>query len=234
MRSPRFLWVPFELGRQFGAPNEPDFQRRVLRTALELLDRADGPVVLTDFPDDAPVSEGEGVWSCPVSFAPQPSDEPALVEATLAEIRRLAPWAELPGAKAFTLNSGMDLAAMVRYLGALVTSTTSEDVAEVVGQQSVVELTRLVADDLRTWYLVAARRQPGSVTTAKLNAWFWQETAVARLLGEVAGRLLRETDPIVRAFATRALVPREHVAALVPRTHDGDKHSVNDIFGRTT
>ena len=34
MRLPRFLWVPFELGRPFGAPNEPDFQRRPFYTRV--------------------------------------------------------------------------------------------------------------------------------------------------------------------------------------------------------
>jgi hypothetical protein len=30
-RPPRFLWVPFPLGRPFGAPGAPGFQHRVLR-----------------------------------------------------------------------------------------------------------------------------------------------------------------------------------------------------------
>ena len=34
IRPPRALWVPFELGRPLGAPDEPDFQKRVLRAAL--------------------------------------------------------------------------------------------------------------------------------------------------------------------------------------------------------
>ena len=37
IRPPRALWVPFMLGRPLGAPDAPDFQRRVLRAALELL-----------------------------------------------------------------------------------------------------------------------------------------------------------------------------------------------------
>ena len=41
MKPPRALAVPFELGRPFGAPNEPDFQRRVLRAVLDLLERTD-------------------------------------------------------------------------------------------------------------------------------------------------------------------------------------------------
>ena len=49
-RPPRALWVPFELGRPFGPPTDPVFQRRVLLTALRLLERTDGPVLLQDFP----------------------------------------------------------------------------------------------------------------------------------------------------------------------------------------
>ena len=44
------------LGRPFGAPNAPDFQRSVLRALLALFERPSGPV-LEDFPDDAPTAE---------------------------------------------------------------------------------------------------------------------------------------------------------------------------------
>ena len=53
IRPPRALWVPFMLGRPFGAPNAPDFQRKVLRALLALFERSAGPV-LEDFPEDAP------------------------------------------------------------------------------------------------------------------------------------------------------------------------------------
>ena len=48
MKPPRALAVPFELGRPFGAPNEVEFQRKVLHNCLELLERESGPV-LEDF-----------------------------------------------------------------------------------------------------------------------------------------------------------------------------------------
>ena len=44
IRPPRALWVPFMLGRPFGAPNAPDFQRKVLRALLALFERPAGPV----------------------------------------------------------------------------------------------------------------------------------------------------------------------------------------------
>ena len=218
MRLPRFLWVPFELGRPFGAPNEPDFQRRVLHDALALLERTDGPVVLSDFPDDAPTSEDDAVWACSISFAPKPSEEPEFVQATLAEIGRLAPWAE--GAKPLTMNSEMGRDEIADFLGRV---AEGADVADVLGDRSLVEVTRLTSDDLRTWYLQAARRQPGRATTEELNTWFWRETVFARLLGRVAARLRDDPDPIIRTFALRAVVPRDHMAFLIPDSLDPEQ-----------
>ena len=45
LNAPRALWVPFMLGRPFGAPGDSAFQRRVLVSALQLLTRSDGPVL---------------------------------------------------------------------------------------------------------------------------------------------------------------------------------------------
>ena len=59
LAPPRALWVPFMLGRPFGAPGNPGFQRKVLLAALGLLERhsdSGGPV-LEDFQEDAPVLE---------------------------------------------------------------------------------------------------------------------------------------------------------------------------------
>ncbi len=58
LRPPRALAVPFELGRPFGAPGEPDFQRRVLSACLELFVRKTGPV-LEDFPDAPPGADAD-------------------------------------------------------------------------------------------------------------------------------------------------------------------------------
>ncbi len=37
INPPRALWVPFELGRPLGIPDDPTFQKRVLLAALKLL-----------------------------------------------------------------------------------------------------------------------------------------------------------------------------------------------------
>jgi hypothetical protein len=53
-RPPRALWVPFELGRPFGPPSDPAFQKGVILAALRLFEADTGPVLLADFPEDDP------------------------------------------------------------------------------------------------------------------------------------------------------------------------------------
>jgi hypothetical protein len=69
INPPRALWVPFDLGRPLGAPDEAEFQNKVLLSALGLLEASDRPIIM-DFPEDAPVSEsGFSPAACPVNFA---------------------------------------------------------------------------------------------------------------------------------------------------------------------
>jgi len=113
-QPPRALWVPFELGRAMGAPNDAEFQTRVLRAAMALLKRDDDPVLIEDFPDDAPgdvaAQDGDG-WFCPISLPPLPMDMEAgggfkaAMEGEIAELStrydmvlraRAPPWGSVP------------------------------------------------------------------------------------------------------------------------------------------
>ena len=170
MELPRFLWVPFELGRPFGAPHEPDFQRRVLRAALGLLEWRDGPVVLEDFPDDAPVGAGDDddpAWSCPVSFAGAAADDGGLVGEVLAELRRLAPWQEMyvvQRGRSAPAASGLSHEQIVRGLGEVAAGARDPSVAT---NLPLPEWVRLGCDDLRTWYMEAAQGRPGRADVAR-------------------------------------------------------------------
>ena len=97
IKPPRALWVPFELGRPLGPPNNPAFQKRVLMAALELLVAPEGPV-LAEFPEDEPLAvEGTGVpVACPVDFStPSPPEEDDPGAAFLREMGTLRSWYDL-------------------------------------------------------------------------------------------------------------------------------------------
>ena len=51
MRPPRALFVPFRHGYALGAPGDRALQTRVLRTALDQLERPGPPPLLADFTD---------------------------------------------------------------------------------------------------------------------------------------------------------------------------------------
>lgn len=217
MELPRFLWVPFELGRPFGAPHEPDFQRRVLLAALGLLERRDGPVILEDFPDDAPASDdNRPAWSCPVSFAGTAGDDAGLVGEVLAELRRLAPWQEAYAAqrgRSAPTASGLSHEQLVRGLGEVASGARDPSVAT---NLPLPEWVRLGCDDLRTWYMEAAQGRPGRASSAELQDWFWRETALARLIGAAGVRLAGSGNGALRMFGRRAMVPRVYMDELMP------------------
>lgn len=219
MQLPRFLWVPFELGRPFGAPGKPDFQRRVLRAALELLDRDDGPVILEDFPEDAPsveTSPGTQGWACPTSFHSHPDEDAKLVNETMDEIARLAPWHEVYVSErghSAPPACGVSHKEIVRGLGVLAGGVGDPEVATDVPLQ---EWVRLGCDDLRTWYMEAAQGQPGRAQSTELQEWFWRQTALARLIAGAAMFFVRSDEQGFSIFGRRAMVPRVYMEQLMP------------------
>lgn len=165
IKPPRALAVPFELGRPLGAPNEPEFQRRVLRDCLELLERESGPV-LEDFPDDAPGAEPdqEG-WACPVNFAAPAddlSDEDLIRHALEQEIALLRPWYEesrqkRKGRTNFGI-SGKSPEEIAAYIAQV--AVAREDSVSPIADKPPHLAFKHMADDMRYYYMEAAIARP--------------------------------------------------------------------------
>lgn len=225
MRPPRFLAVPFELGRPFGAPNQPEFQTKVLRAALQLLERQDAPPILEKFLEEAPDDdeEAETAWSCPVSFAPKQEAGSTRLNAVLSEIEQLKPWTEVYAqnqGRSAHFVSGQELDQIVRFFDDLADGNPSPETGS---EAPLPELIRLSIDDLRTWYSEAAQGQPGKKTFQKINEWFWTETAAALLIAEAAIALENHVDPFVRVVVERAMVQRQykdHLFAALEKTKE--------------
>ena len=79
INPPRAMWVPFIMGRPFGVPNDPAFQKRVLLAVLKLFEAPAGPLI-ENYAEDAPqsviVGEDEEMeaFACPVNFSRAPTD----------------------------------------------------------------------------------------------------------------------------------------------------------------
>ncbi len=208
LHPPRALWVPFMLGRPFGVPADPAFQRRVLLAALRLLELPAGPV-LADYPEDAPPAPGVATESggvCPVSFGrvPDTGDLGALLA---REIEALAPWHDLAvqrRGRTTTGSSGVTIEEAARIAAA---GLHSAPAAQLDGM-SAGETLKLVCDEIRAYYYEAAGAQPGQLDAAGIQRWFWHDTAAGRFFLALQKICVAADDPTLRVFGGNSLVPR--------------------------
>jgi hypothetical protein len=214
IRPPRALWVPFDLGRPLGAPENQELQRLVLLEVLGLLEAAEGPL-LVDFAanlSQEPEETGKGLegCSCPVGFAPdvkQQTEPERLRSAFLREVSELRPWYDLSLEK-------RGRTAMVKFspdtASKLLGSYASGETAEIQkGDVSPAMSLRLAVQDLKAFYFEAAAARPGSASPSShaFNLWFWQETAAGRVVKAVKERCLKEADPSLRMTGAKFLIP---------------------------
>lgn len=212
MKPPRALWVPFELGRPLGAPNDPEFQKRVIMAALDLFHRTTGPV-LEDFPEDAPSDSvgtggtGEGTWACPVSF---PLKEEGDVRKALAlEVWQLSSWYRMAWAKNGRTTvgvSGLDMQAAVALLADAARGLEVENPLPGLSWPTTL---RLAAEDVKAYYLESVAAQPGrAATPAELADWFWGRTKAGETLRALKAIALQSEDQEMQLLGSLLLVPR--------------------------
>ncbi|MDZ7728047.1 MAG: hypothetical protein U5Q44_07555 [Dehalococcoidia bacterium] len=218
IRPPRTLWVPFELGRPFGVPNDREFQANVLRAALKLLDAPEGPV-LEDYPLDAPAVDGDAEpWTCLLPAPPEPeatTGTEALRQRLASEIRLLRPWydeAVSTSGRTAVGISGLgvdDLDAMAAALAAV--ACDEEPAAPERAAHEFPMLLRFIADDLKAYYFEAAAAQPRArrPTATELGRWLFGETAFGDVLYQLRDRLGESEDQSWQLVG-RFFVPRVH------------------------
>ena len=216
-RPPRALWVPFELGRPLGAPNDAAFQTKVLRAALALLERTDGPIILDDFPEDAPASgkaENDEGWFCPINLPPPPADMEAgggFKAAIEAEVGGLTTWYDIAlrerGRTTMGL-SGMTISEITNFVCAFLDGQVPDNPRQ---GQSLGQSLKFAVEDLKAFYREAAGAQPGQNTGREMNDWFYGGTAAGKAmyaLWPIANDLAKRTDDgFMKTFANLLLIP---------------------------
>jgi hypothetical protein len=213
IRAPRALWVPFDLGRPFGAPDEPAFQRRVLLTALELLESGQGPVVLADFPDDAPGPKAEDStgWVCPVNFAPPPGNDEGPAAALLREIGELAPWYQLSCDRRHRTTvgvSGLKMPVAAAFVASFLDQIPADNPRPGSPPSAVF---KDCCSDIMAYYMEAGTAKPGRRSAMDVQNWFWRDTAAGRVFLDVREILRRGDDAKLRFVAERILLPKTQI-----------------------
>ena len=205
---PRALWVPFMLGRPFGVPNDPAFQRRVLLHLLSLFDAVRGPV-LEDYPEDASVDPGDAQgYACPVSFEPSAAQAEDPAGALLAEIAQLGVWhqeAQRRRGRTTVGIAGMPIEASARLVASFL---RREEATHPQPGVALGTLLKRCCDDIKAYYFEAAGAQPGQLSARAIDQWFWRDTAAARAFIRVREIGLGHSDPSVASAVDRSLVPR--------------------------
>ena len=212
VRPPRALWVPFPLGRPFGAPDDAEQQRRVLRAALALLEAPSGPLLVDfDGAESEREEEEDGAWACPVRFSPPEKEEIGIARRVSDEVTMLRPWYELGVERRGRTTLGLSKAPVEETVAWLAAFSEGGALAAPLPEESTADNLRWSAEDLKTFYYEAATAQPGAASGTRLESWFWEESAAGELLGALRRRCLDDDDEAVRDVGEFMLAPEAYV-----------------------
>jgi hypothetical protein len=213
-KPPRALWVPFELGRPFGPPSDPAFQRRVILAALRMLEEGGGPVRLEDFPEDDPSERPDPGWSPPFAAAVGREDPPAaLADAFETELAELGPaYARSVAARGRTTVglSGLPIAAAGSYVAAWLRGAAPESP---VSDMSAPLALRFALDDVKAYFLEAALVPVTRPSSRQLGEWLWHQTAAGRAIFALRSANLDAADEHLKLIAGNFMVPARVLAA---------------------
>ena len=215
VKPPRALWVPFELGRPLGPPNNPELQRRVLEDALALLESSDGPTVLVDFEYEGDGTEPDETWQPPIGPADPVdfSDTAGVLEVVRKEISSLKAFYEDARSKRGRTSVGiakLDLAAMSAHVASYLDGPHGNSPRD--GLSAAMAL-RFSADDLQAYYLEAAAHS-GQPTSWQLGEWLWRQTALGAVFVKLRSMALETDDRRFKIVGSSRLIPSRWVQEL--------------------
>ncbi|HEY7494084.1 MAG TPA: hypothetical protein VIH59_23655 [Candidatus Tectomicrobia bacterium] len=199
VKPPRALFVPFPFGFALGKPNDPQLQHRVMATALDLLQRPHGPV-LVDFPEEespVPLLQASAVQRQDGKAGRDAADEVTALRACYER------WVEEHNGRTAVGLSGIPQRrwrGVVRFLQAYARGEEA-DMQERPAGVAQPQFIRYCVDDLKAFYYEARMVQRPDASEADLHAWFWGNTAMGQLLPTVAQRMNAIDDPTLKAIA---------------------------------
>jgi hypothetical protein len=220
IKPPRALWVPFELGRPLGPPDDAAFQKRVLLALMEMFEAPAGPL-LEDYPEDEPETVGAvAALACPVDFvqdAVETGETDQMEAAFRREMMSLRPWYDMGMAKRQRTTvgvSGIDLEALGDFIYAFARGEEPENPRDDI---PLAYTLKFAVEDLKAYYIEGVTAQPGqeSASSQVLTDWFWEETVAGRVLLAVKKVCETSTDEAMKQMGDHAIAPMD-----VARRHE--------------
>ena len=184
IRPPRSLFLDFPMGRSMGKPNDPEFQKKVIRAAFELLEASRGPVI-EDFPEIIPVKEGRMGYALPPELVLSVSDI-GDVDVIPSEVRNemeaLRPdYAAAIAARGRTTVGASGLA--IEELAPFVASFLDGEIPKSPRKgMPAIPLLKLVVEDLEAYYTETRTHRDSIDDLELMGEWFWEKTKAGRLL----------------------------------------------------
>lgn len=217
IKPPRALWVPFELGRPLGIPDDTAFQKSVLLSLLKLFEATEGPV-LEDFQEDAPESGNEiHLMACPLYLdeaGVETSESDPIQTRFLREIKAMRPWYDMALKKrnrTTTGASGIDLDSVGDFIYAFVEGKAPENPRKDIELPYTL---KLAVEDLKAYYLEGVTAQPGQegASSKALKDWFWEETTAGKVLLELANVCEKSSDELMSMVGSRFIAPGDVIS----------------------
>jgi hypothetical protein len=201
-RPPRALWTSAMLGRPLGESGDPVFQLRVLRTALALLERTDGPVILEDFPDDPPGWVDNPDWAAP-DTRPSSGFEP--------ELAAMLPLWQAAQTRFGRSSVGLSFQAPSGW-PSFVMAVLAGDLPIVPELETTALSVRFLCDDIKALYGEAAQAVGPAPSANQVDTWFWRHTAAGALLQALRNVAMASENNALKTVGGRFFVPTPWIA----------------------
>lgn len=214
-KPPRSVYVPFELGRPLGPPNNPALQRGVLEQALGLLERDDGPSIIADFEFDGNIAEMDTDWSPPAdpASAVDLSDVAAAAKALMDELTALRSAYDQAKSMRGRSTVGVAKLEMADIAGHIASFLNGPHEESPRDDLSAAMVLRFGSDDLKAYYAEAAAAN-GEPSSWQIGNWFWRQMVAGQVLVALRAAALETENKRFRTVGGAFLVPRIWVAEL--------------------
>ena len=206
VKPPRALFAPFPFGHSLGKPNDPEYQHSVIAAAFDLLNRPSGPV-LVDFQGEAGPKELIQASAVQPSTSTDNGSNPANGTNPADEVTSLRElyerWVTDHDERTMAGLSGIPqrrFRGTVRFLEEYA-QNGGADMKERPEDVSVPQFMRYCVDDIKAFYYEARMAQRSNATEEEIHSWFWGETAISKLILDVAKRMNETDDAELKVFA---------------------------------